>query len=369
MKRINWHFERKALAKDYLEVVYQGAINRIALLDVRRTGKTSFLLKDFYPVALENGFVPVYVNLWIDPANPAMAIVNAIKSALEALDDTTTGKLKKLANANIRKVEVGNSVMGKIGVDFSDKDVAAVTSSDLVVINALIEEFATKCDDKAVLIIDEIQHLASSSLFDALQRSLRTALDTNSQINVVYSGSSRSGIDAMFSDKDKAFFNSAMMIDFPRLSDEFVQHCSTILKDNFSLDYNIEELIAFYNETDRSPYWMMQLSNYLLANKCPLEDALKFISELIVVDGDFVNISKSLTKSDKAVLQFVIDDKEQIFSADSMEELSVKAKTKMTASKIQTSMRKLKSKGIISQRGKQFYIELHGFVNYLEGEG
>ena len=368
MKKLNWHFERKSLAEDYLKIVYQGAINRIALLDVRRTGKTSFLLKDFFPVALKHKFVPIYINLWLDPVNPSTAIISSIRSTLDALDETSSVKLKNLAATNIRKIEVGNSLIGKLGVEFADSEVKTVNSSDLLEINTLIEKLVNKCGDKAILIIDEIQHLSSSAKFDSIQRSLRTALDTHNELNVIYSGSSRSGIDAMFADKDKAFFNSAMMIDLPRLGDEFVAHCREILKENFDLSYNTSDLIDFYHSVDRSPYWMMQLSNYLLAYKVNLAEAIAFISDLIIADGGFERMSQSLNKTDKAVLHFVLNNKDRIYTEVSMNKLSVLTNVKITPSKIQTSIIKLKSKGVISQCGKVFYMEMHGFLQYLNNE-
>jgi hypothetical protein len=110
MKKVNWHFQRKALAESYLQTLYQGAVSRIALLDVRRTGKTTFLLKDLFPIALENGFVPIYINLWSEPDNPTLAITQNLNHALLVLDDKVTSKLREVANTEIKKLEVGNNV-------------------------------------------------------------------------------------------------------------------------------------------------------------------------------------------------------------------------------------------------------------------
>ncbi|MFT4926901.1 MAG: hypothetical protein ACI8WB_003001, partial [Phenylobacterium sp.] len=242
MKKLNWHFGRTELALKYLKIVYQGAINRIALLDVRRTGKKSFLLKDFFPTALDQGFTPIYINLWSDPDNPALTILSAIEKTLAALETNPKSVLKDIASTEVKKVEVGSSLFGKMALEFSDKKAAAASDSELIQISEVLARLAVKCGDKAILIIDEVQHLATSHKFDTIQRALRTALDTHSTINLVYSGSSRSGIDAMFSDKDKAFFNSAFMIDFPRLDRAFVAHCRDTLQQYFDLDYNVNEL-------------------------------------------------------------------------------------------------------------------------------
>jgi len=178
MKKIDWHYHRQALAHSYLKNVYQGSVGRIALLDVRRTGKTSFLLNDFFPEAINNGFIPIYVNLWLEPENPALAIISAIEKTLNVLKDSARSKLKSIANTEIKKIEVGNTLIGRIGVEFTKKNAVHPTQSQLLAINTGFANLAKQGDGKVVLIIDEIQHLATHKHFDNIQRSLRTALDT-----------------------------------------------------------------------------------------------------------------------------------------------------------------------------------------------
>ncbi|MCJ8272732.1 MAG: hypothetical protein MJK04_25465 [Psychrosphaera sp.] len=368
MKKVDWHFNRTDLALKYLRIVYQGAINRIALLDVRRTGKTSFLLKDFFPTALEQGFVPIYINLWSDPDNPALTIRTAIEKALTALSKNPKSTLSDIATTEVKKLEVGSSLFGKMAVEFSDKKAKAATQSDLIQISETLARLAAKCGDKAILIIDEIQHLATSPKFDAVQRTLRTALDTHSTINLVYSGSSRSGIDAMFSDKDKAFFNSAFMIDFPRLDHTFVQHCRDTLQQYFNLDYNVEALCVHYDNLDQSPFWLMQLMSYLMVNHASLDEGIEFINAAIIEDGNFINKAKELNKTDIEVLFYILAGHQRIYSDSAIAELSTAAQRKLTKSTIQGSVKKLKGKHVITHYGGKFYIELPGFIQYLKSQ-
>ena len=152
MNKFSWYYKRPDLALKYLRIVYQGAINRIALLDVRRTGKTSFLLNDFYGVAIENGFVPVYANLWAEPDNPAKAILSAVSKTLQALQSDPASTLSNIAKSEVKKVEVGNTLLGKLAVEFDHKKIEAPSGSDLTQINVLLAELAAQCDDKAILI-------------------------------------------------------------------------------------------------------------------------------------------------------------------------------------------------------------------------
>lgn len=365
MQKVNWHFSRQALAHDYLKTVYQGAVNRIALLDVRRTGKTSFLLKDFFPEALDNGFTPVYVNLWLEPENPALSIVSAIEQTISVVRQGKTSTLTNIAQTQIQKLEIGNSLLGKVALDFSPSNATPANQNLLTAINTSLADLVSLAGDKIVLIIDEIQHLASLDMFDNIQRALRTALDTHSQINVVYSGSSRSGIDAMFKDKDKAFFNSAFIIDFPRLDRGFVINGRDILKKHFDLSYSETELYDYYQKLDQSPFWFMQLLNYLLVHKAGLGAGIDYINQSIIEDGQFDTLKKSLNKTDETLLLYISDGGVSLYSEQSRSFFKKRTGKEATPSSIQGSLKKLITKNIISKYNNKFYIELPGFISYL----
>ena len=129
---------------------------------------------------------------------------------------------------------------------------------------------------KPLLIIDEIQHLAQSDHFYPRQGALRTAFDLHGdRLPVVYAGSSRSGIQAMFADDKMPFYNSAYMADFPTMGIELVRHCCNILKDRFGLSYDRQEVADIFARCfDHSPFWLSELiqqlvMHHFLATKTP----------------------------------------------------------------------------------------------------
>lgn len=365
MKKVNWHYKRHELARSYLQTLYQGAVSRIALLDVRRTGKTTFLLKDLFPIALKNDFAPVYINLWSEPENPVLAINLGLQSALSALANNAKGKLRDIASAEIKKLEVGNNVFGKASIEFSEASANKPRKSELYQITQLIEALHRQCGDKALLIIDEIQHLASSDKFLPVQHALRTALDSYSDICVVFAGSSRSGVNAMFADKDKPFYDSAFMIDFPRLDEEFVRHCCNTLKDNFGLNYSAMEVNQFYQEIDKSPFWMMKLITYLMANQTSLREGTEYIKALMVQDGDFESLKQRLKPLDEEVLHLIRKSNSGLYSSATLSKLEAALGTTVTTSSVQSSIKKLKAMRVISQYSSKYYIESPGFIRYL----
>jgi hypothetical protein len=85
--------------------------------------------------------------------------------------------------------------------------------------------------------------LITAKEFSPLQYMLRTIFDElNETIGVLYTGSSRSGIEAMFNNKNMPFFNSANQVAFPLLSNDYVSHINAMLKKHFNLNYSTTEL-------------------------------------------------------------------------------------------------------------------------------
>ena len=59
-----WHFPRPQLAQSYLDMLTKGAGDPIALQCPRRWGKTTFLLNEMSAVAIDRGFLCVYIDVW-----------------------------------------------------------------------------------------------------------------------------------------------------------------------------------------------------------------------------------------------------------------------------------------------------------------
>ena len=169
----------------------------------------------------------------------------------------------------------------------------------------------------------------------------------------------------MFGDKDKAFFNSAFMIDFPRLDRPFVVHCRDILREAFELNYDLDALHQYYLEMDRSPFWMIQLVNYLMVHHASLEDGMAFVRAAIIEDGHFKQKARALNKADTAVLFHIVEEGEGLYTQNTLDKLAKAAKRKVSKSVVQGSVRKLITHQIISFYNGRYYLELPGFVQYL----
>lgn len=363
MKKIDWHYPRKELAQRYLESLYSGPLNKITLLDVRRTGKTTFLLNDMFDVALENGFVPLYVNLWQNPDDPTQSIIDAFDLVINANDiDVSVSRSREL---NLKKVEVGNSMFGKATFESDPVSVVSSTPQQLQQISTLVRQVISAYGDKVLIMIDEIQHLASNDCFLPLQQNLRTLFDTHDELNILFAGSSRAGVAAMFGDSDKPFYASSSMISLPRLGDDFVHHVQDALKSAFRVNYSFDELIDFYHSVEKTPFWLMKLVQRAGETREPLVDLVSFVQEQIIQDGDFESLAKRVDILDKQLLLSIYQGNTSLYSDDALTRLGEASGLQLTASKVQARVKKLVKLKLLSVYGRKYFLESPGFMKYL----
>lgn len=363
MQKIDWHYSRTPLALQYLESLYQGPLNKITLLDVRRTGKTMFLLNDMHDVALENGFLPIYVNLWQNTDDPTGNIIRELSLVLESGDDDSA--IANRRRMHLTKVEVGNRALGKMVFEQDNQQAIEATADQLQTLKVLIEDVIDKYGDKVLLMIDEIQHLATDKRFASLQHALRTILDTNQDISVFFAGSSRAGVAAMFGDKDKPFYASSSMVDMPRLSDDFVHSVTHKLNEHFGLKYDPVDMINFYTSVDKTPFWLMKLAQRAMETRDSLADVILFVNEQIIDDGNFEGIKKATDKLDMLLLESLNKGESSVYTNEFLTMLSEHVNYTVTISKVQSRIKKLTKLKLISVYGKRYYIESPGYLSYM----
>jgi len=199
-----------------------------------------------------------------------------------------------------------------------------------------------------------------------LQFMLRTILDElNESIGVLYTGSSRRGIEAMFNDKDMPFFNSANQVAFPHLGDDYVLHINAMLKKHFGLHYNSVELIGYFNSINQSAFWFDRLAQYLALNQVSLQVGCKNIDEMMRLESQYDSTVDALTNIQQGVLIRVVDqlsryDDEAI---DLYKKLGVKNPNR---SQIQSAYKSLLNKRLITKVANTVFIEESGIAKFIK---
>ncbi len=358
-----WHYSRKSLAEQHARRLQDSLFSRVALIGSRRIGKTAFVIKDLTPALLKADCIPVYISLWSDRSAPHNEFIAKLQAALLAIKNKSA--LRSLLNSDVTKLAVGNNSLGKLELEFKS---AKAQSSELLQIRTLLCDLVEAAKGKrVVLLLDEIQHLVSDVVFNDLQHTLRSILDElGSSISVLYTGSSRAGMTAMFENPDLPFYHSAQPSEFPKIDDYFVDFCIQRLT-SYGLHFSNIELLEFWHEIDCSPYWMIQLMRRVVLELCSLSDGISFIREAISIDGNFDTLLKKMSAVEEVVLVRLANN-QQLYSAQSYEYFKLLG-IKTTRSTIQSAIGKLKTKRLLTRLPNGSYlIESSGLVSVIEAK-
>lgn len=257
---INWHFPRRDLAQLSLAHFDNGSLSRATVYAARRKGKTEFLLRDLAPLAEKQGWVVVYANLWDDKDQPHLPILTALKAAEQAMRRRSVLRRFLAMPVNRLKAEAEILTLGKVGaeVEFATNP-RTVSADELAQIRELLTRLS-KQKRPLLLLVDEIQHLATSPKFERLAFALRTQLDLlGPDIAVLFTGSSKVGLAKTFAHGAMPFYQSAQELPFPDMGREFVAHIAACYEQLTGRHLDLPTLVRFFEKHERSPFHLVNL--------------------------------------------------------------------------------------------------------------
>jgi uncharacterized protein len=363
-----WHFPRPELAKHYLTTLELGISSSLALIAPRRKGKTLFILQDLAPAAHRGSYLPVYASFWQNINAPHEGLIQALEEALEMLDKKAT--FSRLLNAKIKKTTVSNELLGKMEVEFAEKP-AQINSQQLGNLDKLLTELESKVSDKTVLLlIDEVQHLATSNKFDPLTHVLRTMLDKRQgRVKAIFTGSSRHYMNLLLNESQSPFYHFVETVPFPDLDESFIEFIRQRLAEEHHTPIALQSLNKAFMALDQSPYWMMKLIANMVTFRMSVEAAQEHVLNLMEAAEGFEAIAGNLKTIDKIVF-LALCEKRNPFSKDLMEQVDQQTDVKGVPSNIQRSIQRLSDTHLVSQVVKgQYFIEKPGLRRYLQSSG
>lgn len=359
----DWHYPRTELAEQYLNLVGLGINSSFAIIAPRRKGKTLFILKDLSPMA-EKKYLPVYASLWQNLNAPHEGLISALEETIQTLDQKAT--FTRLLKSKIKKTTVSNELLGKMEIEFADNPIQP-TSKELAYVDQLLSTLTKKAGKRTVLLlIDEIQHLATSSLFDPLAHTLRTMLDKRQgSVKSVFTGSSRHYMNLLFNESQSPFYHFVETIKFPDMGDGFIEFLRNKLAKDHDFTLSGDHLSQVFSNLDQSPYWMMKLVSYLITNKTLVDEAEAYVLELMEATEGFEGLAKKMKPIDRIVFLALCANTNP-FSRELMSKIDKETDVKGVQSNIQRSIKRLSEANLISQLKKgEYYIEKPGMKRYL----
>jgi len=345
MAKIDWHFRRPELAQSYLEKVLDAGINRIAFFGRRRIGKTEFMLRDLLPMALDRGALALYCSMWEDKERPYLAVISM-------LDDAKLPG-KEIKQKLVAKASLPDQV--EVGVEY-ERAVNPVMASanELQQVVSGFKDIVKRCRNEkrdCLVVIDEIQHLATSERFATFAATLRSALDVSgSDIGVLFTGSSRADLQKCFEDTRAPFFGFANMVDFQPMSHDYIDHLEETYFKITGKSLRQGYLGGIFEEAGRNAQIVRSLvERMIITASDDILDEWKSMKDGMQCDGGWCQKQwNSIHDSDRVIYKMVLDGKD-IFSEDAL------ASYDFSRGVAQQALARLQNKGFVSKMGHGQY--------------
>jgi len=359
-----WYYARTELAEKYLKVLSVGISSNLAIVAPRRKGKTLFVLNDISTIAKKAGYIPVYASLWQNINAPHEALMSAIEETLAVLDKKIP--FSSLLNKKIKKTSLGNELIGKFELEFADNP-KRPESNQLIRLDQLITKLQEKAKKKTVLLlVDEVQHLATSPRFDALTHALRTMLDKRSgKVKAIFTGSSRHYMNLLFNKTQSPFYHFVETVPFPDLGDAFIEFLLERLRKYHEKKISMKALSAAFMAIDRSPYWMMKVISHMITFDETLNVSLEYVLQLIEAAEGFEELAKQLKPIDVIVFMALCNNMSP-FSKALLKKIDQETSVKGVYPNVQRSLKRLIGYSLVTQISKgEYQVERPGFKEYL----
>ena len=305
---LDWHYPRTDLADQILDRLEVGATTALTLFAPRRMGKTEFVVRDLLPMAVERGYIGVYVNFWDRKDDPAESLIHGLNKAAAGLKLTT--RLKQTMR-RIRGVGF-NTPLG--GASASLKD---TSDSDKLNIIQELFDLLLKEEQNVLLALDEVQHLATASRFEPIVYALRGMIDMNRErVSVLYTGSSRSGLQRLFRRRNAPLFSSSQQIDLPDLGSGYLQHTAQVFHAASHRTLDINACSTAFKAVKRVPYDYRQIIDQLILHGGT--DILSITAHYLEEHSQEASYQAdwaSLKPVDRAVLNFIISANAGVYTA------------------------------------------------------
>lgn len=367
----SWHYPRTALAERTLLALAEGPGKALTLFAPRRTGKTEFLRKDLARVAEAKGHLVVYVSFWQQTLDPLAVVVEALLAAAER------ASLARRARETIRRVlpsvKLSASLSGaSLGGEF---DLTALGAKEKEALLLRLDDLFAAIDGrrrKTIVMLDEVQELARSETNRPLVAALRTSFDTRSDgIRAVFTGSSRAGLRAMFSEREAPFFHFGNQLDLEPLGEAFVDHLIGVHERVTGRRLPRERLVGAFEDLHRSPFYLRGLIELLtLEPGLDVDEALALWRTRLAERLGYAELWRSLDALSRAVLIELASGARKPFGNTTREALGARLGTEPpSTAQIQTTLRRLARGDLLDRWSKEWSFVDEAFREWVLGRG
>ena len=353
-------YDRKDDCSRIVTTLSQG--NNLVLFAPRRYGKTSLVFKAIEQLE-EDGFTCIYFDF--SPVYSLESFVNLYIHAIEKKQSNIQKLVQTISKfiKNIRpKMVFDTSGNPEFGIEFSENIVSIETLSDVL---DLPEKLA-QSNKKTIVIFDEFQEITKFHKFE-FENLLRSKTQQQQFVNYIFLGSKTHMLQDMFSNKSRAFYNSAFHMQLGTLPHEdtilFLQQKfaqAGMLLDTETAQFIISQSgdIPYYIQLLAAEIWQFMITSHTVVTN---EIVTICTNQVVALKHDYYfELFDKQSVMQKQLLKALVYTNENIFSADFTKKFRLHA-----VSTTQKAVLVLMDNGIIDKSDNMYFISDPFFKRFL----
>ena len=184
----------------------------LTLISLRRMGKTGLIHHVFYQNEIKSTFNLIYCDIYqaTNLAEMTQILGSAVFNQLEKTTDRMLKKFKRFFSGIAPSLSI-NPITLQADIDFRIENIkqAEMTIQQIFLM-------INKSGKPTVLVFDEFQQIEKFPEKN-VEAILRTYIQQMNNVHLIYSGSSKHILSAMFSDKDRPFYQSTQLMELGKI--------------------------------------------------------------------------------------------------------------------------------------------------------
>lgn len=328
--------------------------NNLVIISPRRMGKTGLIQFCYDKPEIRNGYYTFFIDILHTSSLREFTYLLG-----KEIYETLLPRSRRMAKLFIQTLK---SISGKFGFDpVFNLPTFNMELGDIERPEYTLDEifqYLGHADKRCIVAIDEFQQIAKypEKNIEAL---LRTHIQKQENCNFIFAGSERHMMQEMFSSAARPFYHSADMLELQAITPEiyipFVVNHFQRCQRNIDAA-NVEKV---YNLFKGHTYYLQKTFNEAFADtsegsECTIEIIRSAIDEMIASnDTIFREILSNIPERQKILLYAIAKDEEaeRITSAE-----FIKRHSLTSASSVQSAMKKLLEKDLITEINKIFSV-------------
>ena len=244
-----WHYPREQFTQKIVRSIEAGLVQCLTIFAPRRIGKTQFLEFDLKPALEAIGYEVIYFSFYGDESS---GVINEFLMQLR----------KNISKSLLTKLKINEINLSWCKINFRERSIDELNVIELI--TTLCQQ-AAKQNKKLVLMLDEIQELLNINNSRGFISSLRTALDLNKlNLNVIFTGSSQTGLRLMFDDRKAPFFHFSLNVEMELFERDFSDFIADKYIELTNKNINKDKLWEVFGRLGRITEYLRHVINQIL---------------------------------------------------------------------------------------------------------